>query len=121
MSEGKELRLNTNKSYNHEIEDVTTVLCFSFWPHGMLLATGSNDYSAWLCNVSMGGICHYFEGHFGPLNSVVFSSDGQFFASSLARSIVELWSLNTRAACGTLPGHLRVARCLTYSPDGKIG
>ncbi|KAF7348854.1 WD40-repeat protein (Notchless protein), related protein [Mycena venus] len=60
-----------------------------------------------------------FEGHTGPVRSVVFSPDGSRIASGSADCTVRVWDLNGNLVAGPLEGHNDIIHCVSFAPDGK--
>ncbi len=66
----KGTRLHTLKGHRMEI------VCLSFDPHGILIATGSMDHQAKLWDVETGQEICTLAGHFAEIVSLHFNTDG---------------------------------------------
>ena len=62
------------------------IVCLSFDPHGMLVATGSMDNSAKLWDVETGQEIFSLDGHHAEIVSLHFNTDGD----TLERFTLEL-------------------------------
>ena len=75
----------------------TYIECVAFSPDGRFIIAGGFDKTIQLLNPENGNEIRFFQGHTGRVTSVVFSSDGQFFASTGGdpdRSI-RIWKVET--------------------------
>jgi len=69
------------------------VISVVFSPDGKTIATGSDDTSVKLWNLS-GQELYTLKGHTGIVNSVVFSPDGKTIATGSDDKTVKLWNMN---------------------------
>jgi len=69
------------------------VLSVAFSPDGQTLASGSDDTTVRLWQVSDGTLLRTLEGHTDTVLSVAFSPDGQTLASGSWDRTVRLWEL----------------------------
>ncbi|MHC1592864.1 MAG: WD40 repeat domain-containing protein, partial [Methermicoccaceae archaeon] len=81
-----------------------TVRSVAFSPDGKLVASGSNDGTVKLWNVSTRGYVATLEFN-GPVLSVAFSPDGKLLASGSDDRTVKLWNVSTRENVRMLTGH----------------
>ncbi|MBE9129057.1 MULTISPECIES: serine/threonine-protein kinase [unclassified Coleofasciculus] len=59
------------------------------------------------------------KGHFGSVESVAISPDGQILASSSADQTIKLWQLQDRQELSTLNGHVERVNSVVFCPDGQ--
>ncbi|PYI03229.1 WD40 repeat-like protein [Aspergillus sclerotiicarbonarius CBS 121057] len=91
----------------------------TFSPDGRLLASGANDRTIKLWDVSTSTLQQTLEGHNGYVESIAFSPDGRQLASGSADSTVKLWDL-TNGSHQTLTGHEGCVASVAFSPDGQL-
>jgi predicted NACHT family NTPase len=113
------------------------VLAVAFSPDGKTLASGSEDKTVKLWDVSTGTVLRTLKGHSSPVGSVGFSPDGKTLASGngsggsippVRRGVlnarpanpIRVWDVSSGTELRTLEGHSDVVYSLAFSPDGKI-
>ena len=90
----------------------------SFSPDGSTLASGSEDNTVRLWDVSTGETLRTLTGHRGGVNSVSFSPDGSTLASGSYQEI-RLWDVGTSELLRTLTGHASWVNSVSFSPEGQ--
>jgi WD40 repeat protein len=95
------------------------VMSIAFSPDGKTLASGSNDKTIKLWDVTTGAQLRTLEGHSNPVYSVAFSPDGKILASASGDKTIKLWDVSTGAQLRTLEGHSSDVYSVSFSPDGK--
>jgi WD40 repeat protein len=83
------------------------------------LASGSDDHTIKLWQVSSGECVSTLEGHQNWVMSVAFSPDGKQLASGSDDHTIKLWQVSSGECVSTLEGHENWVMSVAFSPDGK--
>ena len=94
------------------------VSCVTYTRDGKLLASGSEDGSIILWEVSSHKQIGRLTGHLGKVTSVSFSADGTKLASGSTDRAVILWNVPSRQQKGRLTGHHADVTSVAFSSDG---
>ncbi|WP_445636353.1 hypothetical protein NSTC745_01242 [Nostoc sp. DSM 114161] len=102
---------------NFDVSKVVSSVAIS--PDGKTLASGGNDKTIKIWNISTGEIIHTLSGHSRPVESVAISPDGKTLASGSGDKTIKIWNIFTGKAIRTLSGHSNSIVSVAISPDGK--
>jgi WD40 repeat protein/DNA-binding Xre family transcriptional regulator len=83
-----------------------------------ILASGSDDTTVKLWDVSTGECFQTLWGHSSWVNSVTFSPDGRILASGSRDQTVKLWDWHTGECLHTLEGHIHTVKTIAFHPQG---
>ncbi|MEH2292422.1 eIF2A-related protein [Nostoc sp.] len=92
----------------------------AFSPDGRTIASGSNDKTIKLWDVTTGREIYTLQGHSDSVHSVAFSPDGKTLASGSHDKIIKLWDVTTGGQIRTIQAHSDWVTSVAFSPDGKI-
>ena len=92
----------------------------AFSPDGKYVATGGDDKTIKLWEVSTKKVIKTLKGHVGEVTAVAFSPDGKYIVSGDNKedSALKLWEVSSGREVRSLEGQLAVYS-LTFSLDGK--
>ncbi|GAB4285010.1 MAG: hypothetical protein Fur0025_16210 [Oscillatoriaceae cyanobacterium] len=97
-------------------------LCIS--PDGQILASGSDDNTIKLWEISTGEEIATLASSdvlsFQTITGIVFSPSGEMLVSSSDDGSIKLWNVATGTLTGTIASHPEPLHCLAISPDGQI-
>ncbi len=113
--ENKALALAVNTLKGHE----SWVRSVGFSPDGKQLASGSEDKTIKIWDVTTGKVLNTLKGHDNEVNSVGFSPDGKQLASGSQDNTIKIWDVTTGKVLNTLKGHESWVWSVGFSPDGK--
>ncbi|MEH2108618.1 WD40 repeat domain-containing protein, partial [Nostoc sp.] len=111
--ENKAFEVNTLEGHSSSAWGV------GFSPDGKTLASGSDDKTIKLWDVSTGKAIKTLTGHSSSVWGVGFSPDGKTLASGSDDKTIKFWDVSTGKAIKTLTGHSSGVYSVGFSPDGK--
>jgi WD40 repeat protein len=93
----------------------------AFAPDGRTALTtgGGLDNMLVLWDVATGEPLRAFRGHWGSVESGVFSPDGQTMVSASSDNTLILWDVATGEMLREFWGHSDYVKCAVFSPDGR--
>lgn len=108
----------------HRLGEASRFIRSVAWsPDGKTLASTSglgDDRTIRLWDAERGIQSGLLEGHFGTVNSVAWSLNGQLLASGSDDATVRLWDPNSSQQLGVLEGHSGTVTCVSFSSDGLL-
>ncbi|MBW4457979.1 MAG: ribosome assembly protein 4 [Nostoc indistinguendum CM1-VF10] len=107
------IELNTLEGHTNAVWSVM------YSPDGKTIASGSDDNTIKIWDVTTGKAIKTLTGHTSRVDSVVYSPDGRTLASGSADKTIKIWDITTGQAIKTLTGHSSYVRSVVYSPDGR--
>jgi WD40 repeat protein len=96
------------------------ITCLAFRPGGKMLATGDEDGTIKLWDITMGEVNTTLIGHTRWVTAVAFTPDGQTLASGSRDTTVRLWDVETGKTKATIRGHEKKVESVAISPTGRI-
>lgn len=96
------------------------VRCLSFSTNASVLASGSNDQSAVIWDLTTGeSVMHLKKAHNGRIKSCAFSPDGQWLATG-GQFHVKIWNTATWQIAHVFAAHADEVWTLRWSPCGRL-
>jgi WD40 repeat protein len=106
-------RISTIAGHTGEVNTI------DFSPDGRKFASGSDDTSIKIWNLSDRQELRTLKGHTDWVYSVAISPDGQTIVSGSKDNTVKVWDLNTGRKLHSLKGHTSYVDTVAISPDGQ--
>ncbi len=95
------------------------VNCVAFAPNGKWAASGGDDKTLRLWDVTTGQELRMFTGHTDAVTCVVFSADGKRLLSGGRDATLRLWDVATGQQLQRFDGHTGRVRAVALSADGS--
>ena len=102
-------------TYRGHLDAVNTVV----WSHdGKQVASGSDDKTVQLWNITNGDLIYKYSGHSNGVNAVAWSPDGNRLASASDDHTAQVWDA-TSGKAPVIYHHKAEVRDITWSPNGQ--
>ncbi len=105
--------------HRHRFEAETWVTALAFHPSGALLATGYDDGTVRVWDLSKLETIRTFSNLGGGVSSLAFDPTGATLAVASEDRVVRLWDLTTSGMVLSLLGHTDRIPALAWHPDGR--
>ena len=100
-------------------DENSRIFSIAFSPNNQQLASGSDDGTIKIWDLTSGGCIQTLEGHSGYVWSVAFSPDCQQLASGSGDKTARIWDLTSGSCVHILEGHLDTIVSAAFSADGQ--
>ena len=108
----------TLRSYHCHIQTITSIKWCPHKTNGILLATGSEDRTCRVIDVSMGAEQpeqHIFRGHLKPVACVAWHPSKMLLASASHDGTANVWDIGANAPLANCRGHGDRIKCICWS------
>ena len=95
--------------------DIVRAVAWS--PDSRRLASGSDDKTVQVWDITSGQSLAIYEGHSSKVNAVAWSPDGNWLASSSWAGTIQVWDAVTSQPRPTYKGHAKHVNAIAWSPD----
>ena len=102
------------------IGDDRRVNAIAISPDGKIIASGGDDKTIKLWDLTTGKILRTLKGHRDSIRAIAFSPDGQLLVSGGNDCTLKIWQVAKRQKPLTLKGHYGFVNSVAISPDGQI-
>lgn len=96
-----------------------SIVALAISPDSKWLASGSQDSTVKIWELSTGRLLRTLYGHSGKINAIAISRDGQWLASAGEDRLVRLWSTTSGSAAFVFTGHSESPTAVAFSSDSK--
>ncbi|MEH1888787.1 MAG: NB-ARC domain-containing protein [Nostoc sp.] len=102
------------------VETFGGIFSVAFSPDSYLLASGSEDQTVRLWDLSNSKCLKILKGHNNRVTSVTFSTDSYFLASGSDDQTIRVWDITTGQCLNTLREHSGRTWSVTFSPNSHL-
>jgi len=107
-------------SYTLENQINSSINTVALSHDGKILASGEDDKSIKLWNLSSQQLIGNFHGHTQAITAVIFNDHDTILATASDDKTINLWDMKTLAKIHSLTGHSHAVKSLAFHPHGQF-
>lgn len=96
------------------------VVVVKYSPNGNFIASGSEDNTVKLWDVTTGKVVRTFVSHRGYITALDFNAAGDMLVTAAKDNSIRIWDVRKGTEVRTLPGHSFYASAVAFSPTNNI-
>ncbi len=96
------------------------VVVVKYSPNGNFIASGSEDNTVKLWDVTTGKVVRTFVAHRGYITALDFNAAGDMLVTAAKDNTIRIWDVRKGTEVRTLPGHSFYASAVAFSPTNNI-
>ena len=96
------------------------VVVVKYSPNGSFIASGSEDNTVKLWDVTTGKVVRTLVAHRGYITALDFSASGDMLVTAAKDNTIRIWDVRKGTEVRSLPGHSFYASAVVFSPTNNI-
>ncbi len=96
------------------------VVVVKYSPNGSFIASGSEDNTVKLWDVTTGKVVRTLVAHRGYITALDFNASGDMLVTAAKDNTIRIWDVRKGTEVRTLPGHSFYASAVAFSPTNNI-